>query len=292
LSTSKVAVVVPVRNDARHLPACLASLRPEVDSLGGELVVVDDASHDGSADIAEKLGACVVRMDESVGPYAARNAGWRAGGAPVLAFTDARCRARPGWLAALVEPLGRDDVIITGGDVIMRGDATVGQRWAVRDQRLRIERHVVRAFLPFVPTASMGVQRATLERLDGFRLVRSGADVDFCWRAQLAGLGRVIAAPGAVMDCDPRESAVAVVAQWRRYGEAHAHLWAEFANDGCPVPEPVSRWEAIRSGARWAIGATLKRRDPVELLDSVRHLAYQLAYRRAVAELAEGRPWK
>ena len=42
------------------------------------------------------------RRPASAGPAAQRNHGWRAGGAPLVAFTDDDCRPAPGWLEALL----------------------------------------------------------------------------------------------------------------------------------------------------------------------------------------------
>jgi glycosyltransferase involved in cell wall biosynthesis len=52
-----VSVIVPVRNEARNLPACLESLR-EV----GEVYVVDSQSTDATVEIARSFGARVVQF--------------------------------------------------------------------------------------------------------------------------------------------------------------------------------------------------------------------------------------
>src|SRR6185437_9243642 len=57
-----VSVVVPARNEAHNLPALLASLRA-LDYPNVELLVVDDASTDGSGALAEAQGATVLRVE-------------------------------------------------------------------------------------------------------------------------------------------------------------------------------------------------------------------------------------
>lgn len=49
------SVLIPIRNEAAHLPACLASA-----AGADEIVVVDSGSTDGSAALARELGATVV----------------------------------------------------------------------------------------------------------------------------------------------------------------------------------------------------------------------------------------
>jgi glycosyltransferase involved in cell wall biosynthesis len=52
---SKLSVVVITHNEARHVAACLASL-----AFADEVVVVDDASTDGTAELARQAGARVI----------------------------------------------------------------------------------------------------------------------------------------------------------------------------------------------------------------------------------------
>jgi len=73
----RVSVIIPVFNDAAHLPHAIASVLDQVPPVV-ELVIVDDGSTDGSAEIADR--ACAdprVRVihQANAGPGAAANAG-------------------------------------------------------------------------------------------------------------------------------------------------------------------------------------------------------------------------
>jgi glycosyltransferase involved in cell wall biosynthesis len=96
----RVSVVVPVRDGAAHLARCLDALSAS-DFAPFEIVVVDDASSDGSARIAEAHGARVVRLAVRSGPAAARNRGARESRASVLVFVDADVEVRRDTLARL-----------------------------------------------------------------------------------------------------------------------------------------------------------------------------------------------
>lgn len=102
-----ISLVVPCYNAAKTLRLCLESvlaqtLRPD------EIVVVDDASTDGSAAIAEELGCRVVRLPENRGVSAARNAGIDATTGDVVFFLDSDVALRPDAVANAMEILARD----------------------------------------------------------------------------------------------------------------------------------------------------------------------------------------
>jgi hypothetical protein len=59
----RVSVVIPCLNEAENIEQCIAAARAALDGNGisGEVVVADNASEDGSAELAEAAGARVVR---------------------------------------------------------------------------------------------------------------------------------------------------------------------------------------------------------------------------------------
>jgi glycosyltransferase involved in cell wall biosynthesis len=113
----RICVVVPVRDEAARLGACLRALRraaedPRLAGVAVELAVVLDACTDASEDVARAAlagvaGAAIVRCEHrSAG--AARAAGAqelldrRDGDRTWLATTDADSTVPPDWLAAQV----------------------------------------------------------------------------------------------------------------------------------------------------------------------------------------------
>src|SRR2546423_10440437 len=96
-----VSVVIPTRDRASMLAAAL-------DALGNqtlaperfETIVVDDGSRDSTSAVLERAGAGdalrlrVVHTGGS-GPAVARNAGWRAANAPLVAFPAHDCQPAP-----------------------------------------------------------------------------------------------------------------------------------------------------------------------------------------------------
>jgi glycosyltransferase involved in cell wall biosynthesis len=194
-----VSVIVPARNAAATLPATLAALAALApDAPEHEVIVVDDGSTDATAQLAQAAGVRVVRTGGGAGPGGARNAGVRAAGGTALAFTDADCAPRPGWLGAGVAALR--DAELVQGRVVPDPHAARGPF----DRTVSVE-----AERGLYETANLFVDRALFERLGGFedwlalggRGARPsiGEDVLFAWSARRAG-ARTVFCAGAVVE--------------------------------------------------------------------------------------------
>lgn len=105
-----LSVVVPVRNDPQRLGVCLEALRGS-SFRDHEVIVVDDASTDMSAAVAEMLGAQVLRLPQRCGPGLARNRGAAAAHGRYLMFVDADVRVHPDTLQRAVAVLDADPTI-------------------------------------------------------------------------------------------------------------------------------------------------------------------------------------
>jgi protoporphyrinogen oxidase/GT2 family glycosyltransferase len=105
-----VSVIVPVRDGADLLPVSLAALRASEPPAGGfEVIVVDDASRDASADIAAGWADRVIRLSgRSRGAAYARNRGADSARGSILAFVDADVCVHPDVLRRLSELLTRE----------------------------------------------------------------------------------------------------------------------------------------------------------------------------------------
>lgn len=85
----KLSVIIPVHNGGENLRLCLRALS-ESSRLPDEVIVVDDVSTDGSADLAQRCGARVVRLDGPPrGAALPRNRGAATASGDVLVFVDA-----------------------------------------------------------------------------------------------------------------------------------------------------------------------------------------------------------
>jgi dolichol-phosphate mannosyltransferase len=124
----EVSVVIPARDEAARIGPCLEGLRGDRDV--SEVVVVDDRSSDGTADVAAAAGARVVAgapLPEGwVGKPWALQQGLEAARGEWVVTLDADTRPQPGLVRALVAELE------SGADLISAGSRfvcdTVGER--------------------------------------------------------------------------------------------------------------------------------------------------------------------
>jgi GT2 family glycosyltransferase len=93
-----VAVVIPAYNRAHLIAESLESVAAQT-SQPEEVIVVDDCSTDDTAEVAERLGARVIRHDHNQGAAAARNTGIGASSQPWIALLDSDDTWLPAHLA-------------------------------------------------------------------------------------------------------------------------------------------------------------------------------------------------
>lgn len=126
--TVRLSVIVPAWNEAAVLPRTLAALREAVAATGvpAEILVVDDASTDATAEIAAAAGARVERVHRRQ-IAAVRNAGAAAARGDLLVFVDADTLVPAATLAAAVKAMTEGDA---GGGANVRLDEPAP--WAIR----------------------------------------------------------------------------------------------------------------------------------------------------------------
>jgi len=98
------SVVIPAYNAEPTVARVVEALRAQ-GPAPAEIIVVDDASTDGTAAAAAAAGATVVANETSRSAGGARNAGWGAAVSPVVVFLDADAIPAPGWGAGLARAL-------------------------------------------------------------------------------------------------------------------------------------------------------------------------------------------
>ena len=178
-------------------------------ATGFEVLVVDNASTDGSASIAKRHSVSLVQLPKNVGFSSGNNAGARAARGEWLVFVNNDMRFAPEFVEQITEPLR--DTSVFGVDVSHRdwqGHTSHGATGVALRNRLGgllrtieyPERLPATAVdVPFVCGGAVAVRRTHFETLGGFdeRFFAGSEDVDLCWRAA-ARLAHRLLASGAV----------------------------------------------------------------------------------------------
>lgn len=224
----RVAVVVAVLNGADKIRTCLKAVHSQT-RAPDEVIVVDNGSTDGTANVAASEGASVVRLPER-GVYRARNAGWRASQADLVAFTDADCEPAGEWLDRLLEPFSDPSIAGVGGEAVLPEVRTASQRWVQLRRFMSQEANFAHPFMPFLATANAAYRRSALEEVDGFEeSFRSGGDTDISWRVQALAGGRLAFQPDARVVHHFAEHWTELTSRARRYAGGHAAMRVRWA---------------------------------------------------------------
>lgn len=95
----KISVVIPVYNEEKYIGKCLESVTNQRESPD-EIIVVDNNCADRTIEIAQKLGARIVK-EKKQGMIFARNAGFDSAKYEIMAKTDADAIVPRDWIARI-----------------------------------------------------------------------------------------------------------------------------------------------------------------------------------------------
>jgi mycofactocin system glycosyltransferase len=269
----EVTVVVPVRDDPVGVARLLDSLSV-VDGVA-EVIVVDDGSVDPTR-LAAVVDAAVVRADRgaggvrtrllrleaSLGPGAARNAGAARATSDLVAFVDADCVVTPGWLEPLRWQLRAGDLAIVSPRVAAAPAREPGTGAALLGRYERFRSPLDMGDVPgpvgpgrrigYLPSAAMLARADDFTRLGGFdESLLVGEDVDLVWRATEADL-RVRYEPAGVVRHEARGDLGSWLRQRMSYGSSAAGLDARHPGAAAPARlslESAAVWASLVAGA-------------------------------------------
>jgi GT2 family glycosyltransferase len=207
-----ISVVIVNFNGVQHLQACLTALLAQ-EGPSFEVILVDNASTDGSADFVREHYPLVrvIVTTANLGFAGGNNRGAADARAPLLAFLNNDTRVEPGWLSALRDGLGwsSDVALVTSRIVYMHdptlldsaGDGVTRAGGAFkRGHGAPASQHLHRREVFAACGAAFLIVRAVFEEVGGFDedFFLSHEDVDLSYRVRLRGY-RCVYMPEAVV---------------------------------------------------------------------------------------------
>ncbi|MFC9946327.1 bifunctional polysaccharide deacetylase/glycosyltransferase family 2 protein [Streptomyces pratensis] len=221
--TGPVSVIVPAYNEKECIASTLNSLAASTHPI--EIVVVDDGSTDGTAEIAESLGLPNVRVirQENAGKSAALNNGVRQARHDIVVMMDGDTVFEPDTVHQLVQPFADPGIGAVAGNAKVGNRSTMIGAWQhieyVMGFNLDRRMYDLLRCMPTIPGAIGAFRRQAVLEVGGMSEDTLAEDTDITIALHRAG--------------------------WRVVYAEHARAWTE---------APASLGQLWRQRYRWSYG--------------------------------------
>lgn len=250
-----VSVVVVAYNSADVLPACLASIPG-----GIAVVVVDNASSDGTGALAEAAGARVVRAPVNLGFGRGANAGFAAVQTEFGLLLNADARLTPGVLEALAQAAARyPDAGLLAPEIFGDdGALQFGHALPTTPPRKRSQPMPAGdCCMDYVGGSAMFFRMSAFRSLGGFddAIFLYGEDDDICMRLAAGGHGLVHVAGCSVLHAGGKSTTPSPRLDWCKawhQGWSRVHVEAKHRGRGAAWRYLARQWPglALKAGLR------------------------------------------
>jgi glycosyltransferase involved in cell wall biosynthesis len=284
-----VSVVIPAYCRPDLVRRAVASVLAQRPAPPAELIVVDDASDDDTAEAARQAGATVLVNPENIGEGATRNVGVGAASQPWIALLDSDDEWLPDHLATLW-PL-RDGHVLLGAACLGVGDGPLAGRllgWPrSRPLVLRSPTDLVWPKNLVTPSGAL-VRRDALLEAGGFaERMPQAADLDTWLRVLERGTGIVSPEVGVLY----RVHEAQISRDRQAMHAARVSLYARYEGRDWYDPRLLDRMAALHAwddrDARALLGAVVRPQGAIGLLQTWRQRWHtRRASRRHREELA------
>ena len=268
-STSPLlSVIVPVHGKWEYTRACLASIEHNPPAFPFEVLVVDDASPDRTAELAAASpGLRLVRTPHNVGFVGACNLGASHARGSYLLFLNNDTEVRPGTLNALVNAADSDDRIGLVGAALVYPDGRLqesggiiwadGSGWNYgRDRDAGAPEFQVRRDVDYCSGAAILVRQDLFDSVGGFDQRYAPAyyeDTDLAFAIRATGHRTVVEPTAVVMHHEGVSHGTDAATGVKRYQEINRTLfvqkWTTALADHLPAASELNLWLARQRGS-------------------------------------------
>jgi glycosyltransferase involved in cell wall biosynthesis len=195
----KISVVVISRNEGSELKRTVENFDDTLPA-GGEIIVIDDGSTDGSADLlGQRRGRIRLHRVHGYGVARARNLGARQARGNVIVYADAHLRLQPDWWRPMLDLLRNPKVGGVAPAINGYRGGPLGYGLTFKDSKLEVRwlRRKPRgaAAAPIIPGCCFATRREVIEATGGWddrQLQRGNIDNEGCVRFWMLGYDLMI----------------------------------------------------------------------------------------------------
>lgn len=288
----QVSVIVVCTNELKHLERCLPSLLDQ-DHSSYEIVVVDNASNDGSGEYVQSLQPNhphlrLITNDENLGYAGANNVGFANTTSEVVVVLNPDTKAQPNWLSELTRAFDDPEIGLATSKIVMMDDHnrlnTCGNDMSVLS--LVVCRGLGQPATSFdepadvaaVSGAAFAIRHSVLEKIGPFdpSFFTYYEDTDLSLRARLAGY-RCVYVPTSVVAHDYVFKFSAKKAFWQERNRYYSLL-------------KTFRWRTLLVMSPWLVLGDLVAlgycalQGPAHVLSKLRAYAWILSNWRGIME--------
>ncbi|MFM2485984.1 glycosyltransferase [Celerinatantimonas yamalensis] len=204
----KLSLIIPAYNEERYLAQCLTYACAEMAKYAHlglfEIIVIDNASTDRTAEVASTFAGVRVVYEPNKGLTCARQRGLEEAQGEILAFIDADTRMPSGWVPRVLDAYAADNNLTCISGPYRYYDLPIVQRWLVKAYWSMLARPTYWFTRYMAVGGNFAASKAALLAIGGFdtSIAFYGEDTDIARR--LHKKGRVLFDMKLVMETSAR----------------------------------------------------------------------------------------
>ena len=184
----KISFIIPAYNEENYIGKCLESIISESKNapIETEVIVVNNASTDGTKQIAQSFPGVIIIDERRKGVSFARQAGFLASSGDCIAYIDADSQLISGWIATATKKFSKKNVVAVSGPAVFQ-DLPVATNLIIRTVY-----YLGYISGSFAIGANLLIKKSALQNIGGINTAFEfyGDDADLAKR--LSKIGRVI----------------------------------------------------------------------------------------------------
>src|SRR5882724_9230151 len=107
-----ISLIIPAYNEEKYIGTCLEYVIKNSNGRFLEIIVVDNASTDSTAEIVKKYEGVKIVHENRKGLTRARQCGFENAQGDILAYLDADTRMPAGWVETVIEEFNKNDNLV------------------------------------------------------------------------------------------------------------------------------------------------------------------------------------